>query len=103
MDQNSQDNVLINNSRTTCQKLNLMPFLSFLDGQFTIRFAYTGVDNFEIEHKACQFLVRGAVPLKSIKYGISNSCIILNIILLEFEKQNGLLTMVIIYHQSPVN
>ena len=26
------------------------------------------VDNFEIEHKACSFLVSGAVPLKTIIY-----------------------------------
>ena len=55
MDQNSQNIVLINNSRTAWPTLILMLFLSFLDN--LLKNAYIilqkGVDNFEIEHKTC--------------------------------------------------
>ena len=66
MDQNSQNIVLINNSRTY---LNFNTIYEFL-GQFSIRLRYIyhlqkkkkSVDNFEIEHKTYSFWVRGAVP-----------------------------------------
>ena len=62
MDQNSQNIVLINNSKTAWPTQILMLFLSFFR-QFTIKDAYIyifleSVDNFEIDHKTCLFLVR---------------------------------------------
>ena len=54
MNQNSQNTVSINNSRTTGHTQIFELFFEFL-GQFTIRFIYhfvqKGVDNFETEHK----------------------------------------------------
>ena len=53
MDQNSQNNVLTNNSRTAWSADILMPFLSSLNN--LLQDAYiifqTGVDSFEKEHK----------------------------------------------------
>ena len=43
-----------------------MIFLSSLDNLLydTCNIFQKGVDDFEIEHKTCLFLIRGAVPLK---------------------------------------
>ena len=58
MDQNSQNDVLINNARTT------NAILSSLDNLFYNEYIIfqKGVVNFKIKHKTCLFLVRGAVP-----------------------------------------
>ena len=56
MDQNSQNTVMINNSRTTRPTYILMLFLSSLDNlpsDVHIIFQKKGVDNFEAEHKTC--------------------------------------------------
>ena len=55
MDQNSQNIVLIKNSRTAWPTFIFMLFLSFLDNllQDTYIIFKKGVDNFEIEHKTC--------------------------------------------------
>ena len=52
MDQNSQNIVLINNSRTTWYSKILMPFLHSLDNFHCDAYIIfqKGVDNFEIEH-----------------------------------------------------
>ena len=55
MDQNSQNIVLINNSRTAWPTWSFMLFLSLLDN--LLKYAYIifqkGIDNFEIEYKTC--------------------------------------------------
>ena len=57
MDQNSQNYVLFNNSRTAWPTYILVLFLSSLDSLLLVYDAYVifqkGVDNFEIEHKTC--------------------------------------------------
>ena len=64
MDQNSQNFVLINNSRTAWPTQIVMLFLSSLVN--LLKDAYInflkGVDNLEIEHKTCLFLVRSIYP-----------------------------------------
>ena len=55
MDQNSQNDVWINNVRTARPTFILMLFLSSLDN-FTIREVYyfsKDIDNFQKEHKTC--------------------------------------------------
>ena len=69
MDESSQNNVLINNSRTAFPT-SIFDVIFKFPRQFSIKCIYLsfffssqkGVDNFEIEHKICSFLVRGAVP-----------------------------------------
>ena len=60
-----QNNVLINNSRTAWPTQILMSFLNSLDN-LLLRCIYyifqKGVNNFEIAHKICLFLVRDAAP-----------------------------------------
>ena len=56
MDQNSQNDVLINNSRTVWPTQILMPFLSSFDKDAYAIFQKDD-DNFEIEHKTCYFFV----------------------------------------------
>ena len=55
MDQNSQNIVLINNSRTTWPIQILMLFLSFLDNLHLDAYIIFQkcVENFEIEYKTC--------------------------------------------------
>ena len=56
MVQNSQDNILINNSRTDWPTLISMPFLNSLDTYYNLDahvIFQKGIDNFEIEHKTC--------------------------------------------------
>ena len=56
MDQNSENDVWINISKTTWPSLNFDTVVEFL-GQFTIRCKYyffqKDIHNFEIEHKTC--------------------------------------------------
>ena len=56
MDQDNQNNILTNNSRTVRHTSILMPYQKTLLLHFI-----KSVDTCEIEHKTCQFLVRGAV------------------------------------------
>ena len=68
MDQNSQNIVLVNDSRTALPTKILLLFFSSLDN-FTIRYIYyffqESVDNFEMEHKTCQiFFIKVAVCLE---------------------------------------
>ena len=64
MDQNSQNIVLINNSRTAWPTNMLLPFLSSLDN--LLQDAYIifqkGVDNFEIAHKHANFWLGVSLP-----------------------------------------
>ena len=55
MDQNSQNVIWINNSRTAGPTSILMLFVNSLDNlQFDAHIIFQkGVDNFEIEHKTC--------------------------------------------------
>ena len=64
MDQNSQNIALIKNLGTARPTLSFNFIFDFL-GHFSIRhilFFKKSVDNFEMEHKTCWILVRGAVP-----------------------------------------
>ena len=65
MDQNSQNALWICNSRTAWPTSILMLFLSSLDNLLQdaciIFFFKKSVNDFEIEHKICYFLVSGAV------------------------------------------
>ena len=77
MDQNSQNVVWIDNSRTACPTYILMLFLSFL---YNLLYWYIRpifqkvVDNFEIEHKTCSFWVEGTVPLNNNLAQINRFC-----------------------------
>ena len=56
MDQNSQNNALINNSRIAWPTSILMPFLNFLDNLLLEAYIifHKDVDDFQIEHKICK-------------------------------------------------
>ena len=70
MDQNSQNIVLVNDSRTALPTKILLLFLSSLDN-FTTRYIYyffqKSVYNFEMEHKTCQIFIKVAVPIEGRK------------------------------------
>ena len=69
MDQNSQNVVWINNSRTDWPTLMLVLFLSSLDNLlYDVYIIFQkGVDNFEIEHKTCKFGGRRCITPPQVK------------------------------------